>query len=195
MAQQVMATRASLRAEMTARATRKDIQALRAIAVMLVVFNHLWAERMSGGYVGVDVFFVISGFLITQHLVRELNKAGSIRLGAFYGRRAKRLLPASLLVASVSLVAAWLFLPFSRWAVVVHETFASVLYFENWALAAKSVDYSAHNDAASTVQHFWSLSVEEQFYLFWPLLLLGLFALAGKLRLQLAPRSWFRAWS
>lgn len=135
---------------------------------------------MSGGYVGVDVFFVISGFLITQHLLRELYRSGSIRLGSFYARRAKRLLPASLLVATVSLLVAWVFLPFSRWPVVVEETFASVLYFENWALAAKSVDYSAHNEAASTVQHFWSLSVEEQFYLFWPLLLLGLFALAAR---------------
>ncbi|MBP1135642.1 peptidoglycan/LPS O-acetylase OafA/YrhL [Arthrobacter sp. PvP023] len=186
MAHQVAATarRAGWRTELATTATRKDIQALRAIAVSLVVFNHLWAGRMPGGYVGVDVFFVISGYLITQHLGRELNSSGSIRLGAFYARRAKRLLPASLLVATVSLVGAWLFLPFSRWAVIVQETFASVLYFENWALAAKSIDYSAHNDAASTVQHFWSLSVEEQFYLFWPLLLLGLFALAGKLQLH-----------
>jgi peptidoglycan/LPS O-acetylase OafA/YrhL len=176
--------RAGLRRDATGNATRKDIQALRAIAVALVVFNHLWTGRMPGGYVGVDVFFVISGFLITQHLARELNSTGSIRLGAFYARRAKRLLPASLLVAAAGLVAAWIFLPFSRWTVIVQETFASVLYFENWALAAKSVDYSAHNDAASTVQHFWSLSVEEQFYLFWPLLLLGLFVLASKLRLK-----------
>ncbi|AJT41422.1 acyltransferase family protein [Psychromicrobium lacuslunae] len=163
-------------------AVRKDIQGLRAIAVGLVVLNHLWPERLPGGYVGVDVFFVISGYLISNHLLKELEGTGKIRLGQFYARRAKRLLPASLLVATLSLVAAWVFLPFSRWLGVLQETIASSLYVENWFLAAKSVDYSARDEAASTVQHYWSLSVEEQFYLIWPLLLIGLFAVAIMLR-------------
>jgi peptidoglycan/LPS O-acetylase OafA/YrhL len=183
-AQHVATRQASSRPETAGSAIRKDIQALRAIAVGLVVLNHLWVGRLPGGYVGVDVFFVISGYLITQHLIRELDRSGSVRLGAFYARRAKRLLPASLLVAAISLVAAWIYLPFSRWQVIAEETLASVLYVENWALAAKAVDYSAHNEAASTVQHFWSLSLEEQFYLFWPLLLLGLFVLARKFKLR-----------
>ncbi|WP_051389079.1 acyltransferase family protein [Arthrobacter sp. 35W] len=163
---------------------RKDIQALRAIAVGLVVLNHLWPLRLPGGYVGVDVFFVISGFLISKHLLGELERTGRIKLATFYARRIKRLLPAAMLVAVVSLAAAWILLPFSRWQAIAQETMASVFYVENWLLAAKSVDYSAHNDAASTVQHYWSLSVEEQFYLVWPLLLLVLFVLPSKWRLR-----------
>lgn len=159
---------------------RTDIQALRALAVGLVVLNHLWPHRLQGGYVGVDVFFVISGYLISKHLLGELERTGRLSLGQFYSRRIKRLLPAATLVSVVSLVAAWVFLPFSRWLGVAQETMASVLYVENWMLAAKSVDYSSHNDAASTVQHFWSLSVEEQFYLVWPLLLIGLFVASNR---------------
>ncbi|MET3705844.1 peptidoglycan/LPS O-acetylase OafA/YrhL [Arthrobacter sp. UYEF6] len=149
----------------------------------LVVLNHLWPHRLQGGFVGVDVFFVISGYLITKHLLGELERTGRIRLGQFYSRRIKRLLPAAFLVSVGSLVAAWVFLPFSRWFGIAQETMAAVLYVENWTLAAKSVNYSAHNDAASTVQHYWSLSVEEQFYVVWPLLLVGLFLASSRLRL------------
>lgn len=165
-------------------ALRKDIQSLRALAVGLVVLNHLWPTKLQGGYVGVDVFFVISGYLITKHLHGELKRTGRIDFGQFYARRIKRLLPAAILVSVVSLVVAWLFLPFSRWLGIAQETMAATLYIENWTLAAKSVNYSAHNDAASTVQHYWSLSVEEQFYLLWPLLLVGLFLLSGRLGLR-----------
>lgn len=181
---QALITRASRRRAEPANAARKDIQALRALAVGLVVLNHLWPQRLSGGYVGVDVFFVISGYLISKHLLGELERTNRINLGQFYARRIKRLLPAATLVAILSLVAAWLLLPFSRWLSIAQETMASVLYVENWMLAAKSVNYSAHNDAASTVQHYWSLSVEEQFYLVWPLLFLGLFAAAARLGLR-----------
>lgn len=181
MVQQAVVSESELRKAAARTGVRKDIQALRAIAVVLVVVNHLWPKSVPGGYVGVDVFFVISGFLISKHLLGELERSGRLKLGSFYARRIKRLLPAAMLVAVFSMVAAWIFLPFSRWAGVAQETIASILYVENWFLAAKSVDYSAQTDAASTVQHYWSLSVEEQFYLFWPLLLLGLFALAVKL--------------
>ncbi|WP_439663131.1 acyltransferase family protein [Lentzea sp. HUAS TT2] len=156
---------------------RSDIQALRAIAVLAVVVNHFWPNAMTGGYVGVDVFFVISGFLITSHLDREIVRTGRVRLGRFYARRVRRLLPAALLVLAVSMVLAYLLLPYPRWTANAWESFAAATYWENWRLAAKSVDYSAQNAAASLVQHYWSLSVEEQFYLFWPLLLMGLFAL------------------
>jgi len=160
------------------RSFRTDIQALRALAVSLVVANHLWPERLPGGYVGVDVFFVISGFLITSHLGKELFATGRVRLGLFYARRARRLLPAAFLVLSVSLVGAWLWLPYTRWNANAQEIVASAFYVENWTLAAKAVDYSAMNSAASMVQHYWSLSVEEQFYLVWPLALVGMFAAA-----------------
>ncbi|MDQ3787764.1 MAG: acyltransferase [Actinomycetota bacterium] len=154
---------------------RPDIQALRAVAVLAVVVNHLSADWLTGGYVGVDVFFVISGFLISSHLGKEIDATGRVRLGRFYARRIRRLLPAALLVLGLSVAAAYFLLPYPRWSATAHEAMASAMYWENWLLAAKSVDYSAASEAASLVQHYWSLSVEEQFYLVWPLLLLLLF--------------------
>ncbi|GAA2530123.1 acyltransferase family protein [Microbacterium mitrae] len=136
------------------------------------MLNHLFPARLTGGYVGVDVFFVISGYLITAHLVREIAASGTVAFGAFYARRIRRLIPAALVVlASVSL-GVWLFLPYSRWEDNAIQIAASGAYVENWVLAALSVNYSAHNDAASAVQHYWSLSVEEQFYIVWPILLI-----------------------
>ncbi|HEX7308693.1 acyltransferase family protein [Lentzea sp.] len=158
-----------------ARGFRTDVQALRAIAVLAVVVNHFWPNALTGGYVGVDVFFVISGFLITSHLDREIVRTGRVRLGTFYARRVRRLLPAAFLVLAVSVVLAYFLLPYPRWTANAWESFAAASYWENWLLAGKSVNYSAQNDAASLVQHYWSLSVEEQFYLFWPLLLMGMF--------------------
>ncbi|WP_406631180.1 acyltransferase family protein [Amycolatopsis sp. WGS_07] len=161
-------------------AFRPDIQALRAVAVGLVVLNHLWPARLSGGYVGVDVFFVISGFLINSHLIREVASTGRIRLAKFYARRVRRLLPAAFLVLAFVLVAAYFLMPFPRWESNAQEVVASALYWENWLLAAHSVDYSHLTDSASLSQHYWSLSVEEQFYLFWPLLLLLLFKIRAR---------------
>jgi peptidoglycan/LPS O-acetylase OafA/YrhL len=155
------------------RTFRLDIQALRAIAILAVVLNHLWPRAVTGGFVGVDVFFVISGFLITDHLFRELGKTGRIGLREFYARRIRRLLPAALLVLVVTLVGVVLLLPVTRWSVNALQIGASALYTQNWALAISSVDYFAHDAAPSAVQHYWSLSVEEQFYLIWPVLLLA----------------------
>jgi peptidoglycan/LPS O-acetylase OafA/YrhL len=151
---------------------RTDIQALRALAVLAVVLNHLWPDRLTGGYVGVDVFFVISGFLISSHLCKEIDRTGRVRLGRFYARRVRRLLPAALLVLAVSVVAAYFLLPYPRWEATAQHVLASALYAENWLLASESVNYMAADAAPSIAQHYWSLSVEEQFYLFWPLLLL-----------------------
>jgi peptidoglycan/LPS O-acetylase OafA/YrhL len=159
----------------TRRGFRPDIQALRAIAVLAVVVNHIWPEHLAGGYVGVDVFFVISGFLISSHLDREITGTGRVRLGRFYARRMRRLLPAAFLVIACCLVAAYYLLPYPRWEQTAQEGFAAASYWENWLLALHSVDYSAADAAASLVQHYWSLSVEEQFYLFWPLLMWALF--------------------
>lgn len=153
------------------RPLRPDIQALRAVAITAVVLNHLFPGRLTGGYVGVDVFFVISGYLITAHLVREIAKTGTVAFGSFYARRIRRLLPAAFFVLVVVAVSTWLFLPYSRWEDNATQIAASAGYVENWVLAALSVDYSAHNEAASAVQHYWSLSVEEQFYIVWPILL------------------------
>ncbi|WP_017933210.1 acyltransferase family protein [Nocardioides sp. Iso805N] len=152
---------------------RADIQGLRAIAVGIVVLYHLLPQRLSGGFVGVDVFFVISGFLITSHLLaRPPRRTGD--LIAFLGRRIRRLLPASLLVLAVTLVASRLFLPETRWADTAAQVKAAALYSVNWRLAHDAVDYLAAANAASPVQHFWSLSLEEQFYLGWPVLILVL---------------------
>lgn len=128
---------------------------------------------MPGGFVGVDVFFAISGFLITAHLLREIEVSGTVRLGRFWARRARRLLPAALTVLMATLLACWLLAPVGDLPRFVRETVWSTLYIENWALAGSSVDYLAAEAAPSPVQHFWSLSVEEQFYVGWPLLLLA----------------------
>jgi peptidoglycan/LPS O-acetylase OafA/YrhL len=149
-----------------------NVQALRAVAVLLVVTFHLWPEQVPGGFDGVDVFFVISGFLITSHLARELTGEGTISLVAFYARRVRRLLPAALTVLLASAAGVVAMLPMNAWPRSFQEIMASALYFENWSLASSSVDYFAAEDPPTVVQHFWSLSVEEQFYLVWPLLFL-----------------------
>jgi peptidoglycan/LPS O-acetylase OafA/YrhL len=150
------------------------VQGLRAIAVLFVVLYHFWPARLPGGYVGVDIFFVISGFLITGHLVREITATGTIRLGQFWARRARRLLPASLLVLLFcALVAMSPYLtPTSALPGEVREIVASTFYVENWFLAFSSADYLGHGGEPTTVQHYWSLSLEEQFYVVWPLLML-----------------------
>ncbi|MET0297165.1 MAG: acyltransferase family protein [Microbacterium sp.] len=150
------------------------VQGLRAIAVLFVVLYHFWPGRLPGGYVGVDIFFVISGFLITGHLMRELTATGTVRLGQFWARRARRLLPASLLVLLFcALVAMSPYLtPTSALPNEVQEILASTFYVENWFLALNSADYLNHAGDPTTVQHYWSLSLEEQFYVLWPLIML-----------------------
>jgi peptidoglycan/LPS O-acetylase OafA/YrhL len=150
------------------------VQGLRAIAVLFVVLYHFWPARLPGGYVGVDIFFVISGFLITGHLMRELTATGTVRLGQFWARRARRLLPASLLVLLFCALAAMspLLTPTSALPNEVREIIASTFYVENWFLAFNSADYLNHGGEPTTVQHYWSLSLEEQFYVIWPLLML-----------------------
>jgi peptidoglycan/LPS O-acetylase OafA/YrhL len=162
------------------RGIRLDIQALRALAVLLVVVYHLWPAALPGGYIGVDMFFVISGYLITMHLLREVAKTGTVSVTHFWARRVRRLLPAALTVLAASLTAAVLWLPRSMWAQNLQEILASAFYVQNWALAANSVDYLAAENSPSLVQHFWSLSVEEQFYLVWPLLILAVLAFSKK---------------
>ena len=161
------------------RQTRKfmpEIQALRAVAVGLVVAFHLYPGKwFTGGFVGVDVFFVISGYLITAHLLREADRTGTVNLPSFYARRVRRLLPASLLVLFLTFIVSIFLLPARYLLTSAREVIASTFYVENLWLASKAVTYSASNDVASPVQHYWSLSAEEQFYFIWPaLILLGL---------------------
>jgi peptidoglycan/LPS O-acetylase OafA/YrhL len=172
---------APIRHELTPRTFLPEVQALRALAVSLVVLYHFWPARLQGGFVGVDVFFVISGFLITSHLHREVESHGRIRLAEFYARRARRLLPSALLVLLAAGAGTLVFLPVTRWATTANELLASALYGQNWLLAARAVDYSASQAGASPVQHFWSLSVEEQFYLLWPPLIMLLAVVSRRL--------------
>lgn len=154
------------------RSVRIEIQALRAAAVLSVVLYHLWPNRLPGGFVGVDVFFAISGFLITGHLLSEVARTGRIAVGTFWARRVRRLLPASLLVLLATAVAVLLVVPRTYWTQFSHAILGSTLYAENWVLASQAVDYLAADNTVTPVQHFWSLGVEEQFYLVWPVLLL-----------------------
>jgi peptidoglycan/LPS O-acetylase OafA/YrhL len=156
----------------SAKAIRPEIQALRAVAVALVLIYHFWPHAIPGGFVGVDVFFVISGFLITTLLLREIDRTGTVSLAAFWARRARRLLPASLTVLVCVALATVVFVPVHHWAQYLGDLRASTAYVQNWHLAGTSVDYFAADQAPSPVEHFWSLSAEEQFYLAWPPLLL-----------------------
>src|SRR5699024_10049446 len=109
------------------------------------------------------VFFAISGFLITAHLLREIARTGRVALPTFWARRVRRLLPASLLVVVATVVATIVWIPSALWEQLLGEAAAASLYVLNWTLAANAVDYLAAGNDASLVQHYWSLSVEEQF--------------------------------
>lgn len=158
---------------MTLPRTRKrfDIQGLRAVAVLLVVFEHIFGQPV-GGFVGVDVFFVISGFLITGLLIAERERTGRISLRDFYVRRVRRLMPAAIVVIGLTLITAFALLPLPRVLQAVVDAGWSVVFLANWHFAAQDTDYFASGGPTSPFQHFWSLSVEEQFYLVVPVLLL-----------------------
>src|SRR6201996_8042299 len=152
---------------------RPDIEGLRAVAIVAVLLCHAGVPFLAGGYVGVDVFFVISGFLITKLLLGELDRSGTISLRGFYARRAKRLLPLSaILLTTVGILSMILLSPL-RNTEVAGDITASALYVANWHFAAQSVDYFAQGLEPSPVLHLWSLAIEEQFYLVWPGLMLA----------------------
>jgi peptidoglycan/LPS O-acetylase OafA/YrhL len=151
---------------------RPDIQGLRAVAVSMVVVYHFYPSELPGGFTGVDVFFVISGYLITGHLWRGYARTGKVGLVDFWGRRARRLVPAAALVLTVTWIASRLVEQANQLADTSTQILASALYFQNWRLSSDAVNYLKSDDAATPVQHFWSLSVEEQFYIVWPVLFL-----------------------
>jgi peptidoglycan/LPS O-acetylase OafA/YrhL len=153
------------------------IDGLRAVAAILVVLFHAEMPGFGNGFVGVDVFFVLSGFLITSLLLRERLRTNSISLWGFYARRARRLFPAALFVLLVTAVL------YQIWATPLEVStnrsgfsFASI-YVSNWYFMGQATDYFAQDSAVSPVLHYWSLSVEEQFYLVWPVVMLGVLAI------------------
>jgi peptidoglycan/LPS O-acetylase OafA/YrhL len=152
---------------------RPDIEGLRAVAVIAVLLYHAGLSFVPGGYIGVDVFFVISGFLITGLLVREIERTGTLSILRFYSRRAKRLLPMTVVVLGAVVVLSLMLFNPVRMDKVSFDVVASGLYVMNWVLAIQAADYFGAGLQASPVQHFWTLAVEEQFYLLWPTLLLG----------------------
>ncbi len=152
---------------------RPDIEGLRAVAVLAVVLFHADVPGVGGGYVGVDVFFVISGFLITGLLWREANGTGTVGLRNFYGARARRLLPASAFVGIITMIGSVVLLPPLLARTVIGDGVTSALYVSNYRFLLQGVDYSAPSMPLSPFQHYWSLGVEEQFYLVWPALIIG----------------------
>jgi peptidoglycan/LPS O-acetylase OafA/YrhL len=163
---------------------RPDIEGLRAVAVVAVVLFHADVPGIGGGYVGVDVFFVISGFLITGLLWREVSTTGTVRLRRFYGARARRLLPASATVGVITMIASAILLPPLQARTVFGDGITSALYVGNYWFILQAVDYFAASLPQSPFQHYWSLGVEEQFYLVWPALIIGTAWLIRRVRLR-----------
>ncbi|MEP6559784.1 MAG: acyltransferase family protein [Nakamurella sp.] len=157
---------------------RPDIQGLRAVAVIAVILDHLigWPR---GGFIGVDVFFVISGFLITGIMLGEQSLSGAISWRGFYRRRFKRIIPAATLVLVATVAASYLVYRVARFESIASDSVYSFFFMANWHFADVGTDYFRADGPVSPLQHFWSLSLEEQFYLAWPALLIAAFAIAA----------------
>jgi peptidoglycan/LPS O-acetylase OafA/YrhL len=161
---------------------RRDIEGLRAIAVAAVVLYHAGTPHFGGGYVGVDVFFVISGFLITGQLLRDDRRAPTARIRHFYARRLRRIVPAATLVIITTLVAAALWQSPLLTGTTRDDARSAMFFVSNIRFARATVDYFSLGRAPSLFQHFWSLSLEEQFYFVWPALLVGISAVTKSRR-------------
>lgn len=153
---------------------RQDLQGLRGIAVLLVVLFHAGVPGLGGGFVGVDVFFVISGYLISGLLLRDVERFGHIDFAGFFSRRAKRLLPAVLLLLLVVMLMSVYLYPPAEQRTWMSAARAASLYLSNVWLAGRALDYFASETHGNPLLHTWSLSVEEQFYLIWPFVLWAL---------------------
>jgi peptidoglycan/LPS O-acetylase OafA/YrhL len=160
---------------------RADIQGLRAVAVLAVIADH-FAGWPNGSFVGVDVFFVISGYLITGILVREFESRQTISFSGFYRRRIKRILPAGLFVIGATLCATRVLAGIDRYHFAAKDSIAAVLFAANWRFAHTGVNYFNQSLPPSPLQHYWSLSIEEQFYFVWPWLMLGVLLIGRRLR-------------
>ncbi len=162
------ATAASAKAPRLGLDFRGDIEGLRAIAVVIVVLFHARIGPFEGGFIGVDVFFVVSGFLITSLLLREAEAEGKVSLAAFWARRARRLLPASLVVIVATLIAARILLNPLDQRDITDDAFAATFFAVNFVFGFLRTGYFASQQSPSPLLHYWSLAVEEQYYLVWP---------------------------
>ena len=169
---------------------RPDIQGLRAVAVGLVALNHAGVGFVSGGYIGVDVFFVISGFLITGLMLNEAEETHHVSFANFYARRARRILPMATVVIIATVVASVVYMNFLRARTVIVDQIWTTLFAANVHFARIGTDYFASDGPVSPLQHFWSLAVEEQFYVVWPAVLsLTLFGRSAFRRGEPHPRT------
>ena len=160
---------------------RADIEGLRGLSVVAVVLFHAFPVYVPGGFIGVDVFFVISGYLITRLLIGELDASGSVDLARFWGRRIRRILPAATVVL-ISTAALALLFPALDTRALSREILSAALFFNNFRQIGNATDYLGAEHADNPLLHYWSLSVEEQFYLVWPLVLAGAWIAIGRLR-------------
>jgi len=157
---------------------RPEIEGVRTIATLLIAIYHIWLGRVSGG---VDVFFVLSGFLITMSLLSRIERTGTVKLAEFLLGLARRLFTQALVVVIVVGGLALVFLPKVQWGEILPHMTASIFYYENWRLAFDAVDYLALDNEASPFQHYWSLGVQGQFYIFWPLFIIVVHFLTQKI--------------
>ena len=170
------------------RVFRSDIAGLRGIAICLVVFAHYGFGGFNNGFIGVDLFFVISGFLITSTIFSKIvdtseppSALGGFRFVDFYLRRARRIMPAAFFVVACVLLFSWMNFGQLRFAQILNDGDMSLLFVANFNFLAQSLDYFAAASLASPFMHFWSLSIEEQFYFVWPLFITVIFLVSKKL--------------
>lgn len=166
------------------RTFRPDIEGLRAIAVIMVMLNHAGLPALGGGYVGVDVFFVLSGFLITSLLLRELGETGRVSIGRFYARRARRLLPAGTIVLLATVFASYQFVGISAGNRAAEDATWASVFVSNIRSIQQGTDYLGAQLPPSPVQHYWSLAVEEQFYVAWPFLIVAVAAIGRRIPIR-----------
>ena len=164
------------------RAFRPDVAGLRAVAILLVVLFHAGIPSMKGGFVGVDVFFVISGFVITGLLLRERSSTGRTALLPFYARRARPILPVAILVIVVSLISTALLTNSKTTELVASDSRWTAVFLANFRFSAVLPNLFATHPL--NLNHYWSLAVEEQFYLFYPAFFLLILALPGRFSLR-----------
>lgn len=159
--------------------TRPEILLLRGVAVVAILVHHLWPGRLPGGFAALDVFFVISGYLVTGILF-GMRERGGIDFWAYLARRARRILPSAITVLLACLIGMFAFVSITDWGRTAGELLASALFLENWALITADLAYAAP-DTATALQHYWTLAVEAQFYVLWALVLRVLLGRGGPL--------------